>query len=119
MIDERERLERRMVWLKEFRKHYTRQIAIWNGLRANRSRLMKAGVAFRKCVSWAAEKVREFGREAEKAGRTYRISHADGRQTITCLVCGMTSYNENDVNHRFCGHCNKFHDCAVYEDTER
>jgi hypothetical protein len=25
--------------------------------------------------------------------------------SYTCLRCGRTSYNENDVQHRYCGHC--------------
>ena len=28
---------------------------------------------------------------------------------ITCAWCGLTSWNENDVRHRFCGRCNVFH----------
>jgi len=30
--------------------------------------------------------------------------------TITCPVCGKTSRNPNDVKHRYCGNCRKFHD---------
>lgn len=33
----------------------------------------------------------------------------DGR-AIKCLVCNMTSHNENDVTNRFCGRCNRFHE---------
>jgi hypothetical protein len=29
---------------------------------------------------------------------------------ITCLVCGKTSYNSNDVENRYCAHCHEFHD---------
>jgi hypothetical protein len=29
---------------------------------------------------------------------------------ITCLTCNKTSYNINDVNNLYCGHCQKFHD---------
>lgn len=43
--------------------------------------------------------------------RKYRINDEpkaiDGK-TITCLVCGMTSYNPNDVKHKYCGNCHKF-----------
>lgn len=30
--------------------------------------------------------------------------------SITCLGCGLTSYNPNDVKIRWCGHCHVFHD---------
>jgi len=33
-----------------------------------------------------------------------------GGEAITCLECGRTSYNLNDVAERYCGHCHKFHD---------
>jgi ribosomal protein L37E len=26
--------------------------------------------------------------------------------SITCPVCGMTSYNVNDIREGYCGHCN-------------
>jgi hypothetical protein len=32
----------------------------------------------------------------------------DGR-SITCLRCGRTSHNPNDVAHRYCGYCHRFH----------
>jgi hypothetical protein len=44
----------------------------------------------------------------ERQGTTYTISK-DG-QSITCLICGMTSYNPNDVRERYCGNCHGFHD---------
>jgi hypothetical protein len=28
--------------------------------------------------------------------------------SITCLHCGMTSYNINDVRNRYCGNCHIF-----------
>lgn len=31
---------------------------------------------------------------------------------IKCLICGYTSHNPNDVIHRFCGFCHRFHDDA-------
>jgi hypothetical protein len=31
------------------------------------------------------------------------------QQGITCLTCGRTSYNQNDIKFLYCGHCNKFH----------
>lgn len=39
---------------------------------------------------------------------TFTIS-ADGK-SITCLRCKRTSYNPNDVENHFCGHCHAFHD---------
>lgn len=29
-------------------------------------------------------------------------------QSITCLKCGMTSHNPNDVREKYCGHCHEF-----------
>jgi hypothetical protein len=29
---------------------------------------------------------------------------------ITCLDCGLTSWNPNDVAERYCGGCHEFHD---------
>jgi hypothetical protein len=37
---------------------------------------------------------------------------ADGK-SITCLRCGKTSYNFNDVKYRYCAHCKRFHDDPV------
>lgn len=34
----------------------------------------------------------------------------NGEKSITCLDCNRTSYNLNDVRHRYCGHCHVFHD---------
>lgn len=33
--------------------------------------------------------------------------------SITCLVCGRTSYNSNDVKHKYCGACNIFLDTPL------
>lgn len=32
------------------------------------------------------------------------------KESITCLRCERTSHNPNDVEHRYCGFCNMFHD---------
>lgn len=40
--------------------------------------------------------------------KKYRIS--DDGKSITCLHCGMKSFNINDVNNLYCGRCHKFHD---------
>ncbi len=29
---------------------------------------------------------------------------------IQCLICGKISYNKNDIEQRYCGHCHRFHD---------
>jgi len=30
-------------------------------------------------------------------------------QSITCPKCGMVSYNQNDVENKYCGNCHQFH----------
>jgi hypothetical protein len=40
-------------------------------------------------------------------GVSYTIS-AD-RKSITCLICGLTSHNPNDVREVYCGKCHRFH----------
>lgn len=37
---------------------------------------------------------------------TYTISG----NSITCLICGRTSFNRNDVKNKYCGHCKHFHE---------
>ena len=39
---------------------------------------------------------------------TYTILN-NGR-AITCRICGLTSYNPHDVEHRYCGKCHIVHD---------
>ncbi len=39
---------------------------------------------------------------------TYRIG--DGGRWIQCLDCGRISFHPSDVQHRYCGYCNQFHD---------
>jgi hypothetical protein len=38
---------------------------------------------------------------------------ADDGSSITCLVCGTTSYNVNDVEKKYCGRCHRFHEAAA------
>jgi ribosomal protein L37E len=45
---------------------------------------------------------------------TYEIKEIGGRKTITCLVCGRTSYHPRDVEEKYCGHCHRFHDLAPF-----
>jgi hypothetical protein len=40
--------------------------------------------------------------------RTYMIICLD--RAIKCLKCGMISYNEYDIKHKYCGHCHEYHD---------
>jgi hypothetical protein len=32
----------------------------------------------------------------------------DGEPSFTCPICRMTSYNENDIYHGYCGNCHAF-----------
>jgi hypothetical protein len=41
---------------------------------------------------------------------TYVIAISDNGRCITCLDCGLTSWNENDVRNRYCSYCREFHD---------
>lgn len=41
-------------------------------------------------------------------GSSYLILY-DGL-AILCLVCGLISYNPNDVKEKYCGHCHIFHE---------
>ena len=48
-------------------------------------------------------------------GKAYTIQkEADGCDSITCLVCGITSYNYNDIRHRYCGNRHEFHDTLEF-----
>jgi hypothetical protein len=38
---------------------------------------------------------------------TYRIE--ENGEAITCLICGRTSHNLNDVSRKYCGFCHIFH----------
>lgn len=62
----------------------------------------------------ASEKIRSCGPTAV----TYEIEKqkdANGRmvQTIKCLKCNKISWNLNDVAHKFCGHCDEFHETLI------
>jgi hypothetical protein len=41
---------------------------------------------------------------------TYVILNSDHGKCITCLDCGRTTRNENDVRNRYCRYCREFHD---------
>lgn len=40
----------------------------------------------------------------------YILGTRDGRPTITCRVCGRTSYNPQDAAEHYCGACHLFLD---------
>jgi len=42
-------------------------------------------------------------------GKTYTIVKKGGYSGIRCADCGYISWNKNDVEYRYCGHCNEFH----------
>ena len=47
------------------------------------------------------------------AERTYIIRddpRAISGQSIQCLICGRTSHHPDDVKHRYCGYCHRFHE---------
>lgn len=46
-------------------------------------------------------------------GVRYRL--LDEGQAIDCLRCGMISYHPEDVRHRYCGHCHRFHHDPIEE----
>ena len=45
---------------------------------------------------------------AAPAREGYILGKTDGEPSITCLTCGLTSCNRNDVSNRYCGHCHLF-----------
>ncbi len=48
----------------------------------------------------------------------YVVALVDTTLSITCLVCGMTSFNVTDVAQKYCGNCHRFHE-DVPRDTPR
>ena len=45
----------------------------------------------------------------ERAQAGYALGQDERGASITCLACGRTSYNANDVAQRYCGNCHVFH----------
>ena len=44
------------------------------------------------------------------AKKTHEWVKKDGKIIgIKCLVCGLTSYGEDDIKHKYCGRCHIFH----------
>ena len=54
---------------------------------------------------------------AKNKMKTYEI--VEKGKAIKCLVCNMTSYNENDVREKYCGNCHQFHNILEYLQTEK
>lgn len=47
---------------------------------------------------------------AEKEGlRPVHLGFSTDEKSITCFCCGMSSYNERDVQQKYCGNCHVFH----------
>jgi ribosomal protein L37E len=43
-------------------------------------------------------------------GKTYVVGETPkGERYILCTDCGMASYNNNDIEQKYCGMCNEFH----------
>jgi len=40
-------------------------------------------------------------------------------KAIRCNVCSLTSWNPNDVKHRYCGNCHKYHADMEKEQTAK
>ncbi len=46
---------------------------------------------------------------------TYQLVKTGKSLGIKCLLCGLVSYNLNDIRQRYCGQCHRFHDDPVSE----
>lgn len=38
----------------------------------------------------------------------HAIQRLHGENAICCLICGMASFNKNDIEQRYCGSCHQF-----------
>jgi ribosomal protein L37E len=47
--------------------------------------------------------------------RTYVMGTFDNDDFIACLICGLESFNENDIKEKYCGNCKIFHEPIVKE----
>lgn len=66
----------------------------------------------REVVEFAGEETRYHELESLEElppEPTAIVFAAHGRPAITCLRCNLTSWNENDVEQRYCGNCREFH----------
>lgn len=48
-------------------------------------------------------------RYANVISPTYSIGVESGNKYILCRLCNRKSFNLNDVKHRYCGNCYRFH----------
>lgn len=56
-----------------------------------------------------AEDLFQIAMQLEPSIVGYTISLGEHGACITCHVCGKTSWNRNDVEQRYCGHCHVVH----------
>lgn len=42
--------------------------------------------------------------------KTFEIVKGRTQNGIKCLICGLTSWNRNDVEKEYCGNCHQFHE---------
>lgn len=54
--------------------------------------------------------VDDDGSMKAEASSGYVVRVIEGFTSITCLVCGTTSYNPHDVEHKYCARCATFHE---------
>jgi len=47
---------------------------------------------------------------SNEATMNYELGEDNGEQFILCKRCGRKSYHPRDIVHRYCGHCQEFHD---------
>ena len=52
---------------------------------------------------WTIEAMQDFVERARKAQEA--VDQIIEQPSITCPVCGMTSYNPNDIREGYCGNC--------------
>lgn len=46
---------------------------------------------------------------------TFDIISKNDQPAIKCLMCGMISYNYNDILYKYCGKCDVFHETLFYQ----
>jgi hypothetical protein len=42
--------------------------------------------------------------------KTFELVNKNGQEGIKCLVCGLTSFHPMDIQEKFCGHCDDYHE---------
>ncbi len=58
----------------------------------------------------AAMRLTSDALKAFPLGRSTQYTLGPDGKSITCATCRRTSWNENDVKLRYCGHCRRFHE---------